>query len=215
METAVAHPSKRPGRHYLIPDAQGVQYENTSIAGQLVRLFRCETLSLTLTPEGCASRHKEARRRGEHDDASGYTRCRTCPIGAAHAGLGKFVPRAPHECCRCGKWSDRLVGKVLCPSCYNRQREALKGRDRRGRKPHVHVRLWQPGEPRERGRIDAVFALTVLVNGRPEQYTVATFIEAFEQAIRVHPGRRLTLAIPGAARLVATMAQTQPRTPAC
>lgn len=191
-----------------MPDAPGVTYQTITIGGQETRLFRCATHRADLTPDGCAARHREARKRGEHDTASGYTQCRQCAIGAEHAGLPRPMPKSGRECVRCGRWSARLVGKVLCVPCYNRQQEVLKARDRRGNVPKVHVRLWTPDKPRVPGRIDAVFNIVVMVNNRPEKFIAATLIEALEQATRAHHGETLTLAIPDAARLFAQYPRT-------
>jgi len=189
-------------------DAEGVTYQTITIGGQETRLFRCATHRADLSPEGCASRHLQARKRGDHDDSSGFTLCRTCHIGASHAGLERAMPAGPkRECVRCGQWSARLVWRLLCVGCYNRQQEVLKGRDRRGNVPRVHVRLFT-GKPRERRQIDAVFRLTVMVNNRPEEYVAATILEALEQAVRTHHGETLTLAIPDAAKLFSQIPRT-------
>ena len=187
-----------------MPDAEGVTYQTITIGGQESRLFRCASHRADLTPDGCAARHLQARKRGDHDDASGFTLCRTCPIGASHAGLNRALPGPKRECVRCGQWSARLVWKLFCVPCYNRQQEVIKGRDRRGNVPRVHVRLFT-GKPRERRQIDAVFNIGVWVNGKTEEYIAATILEALEQAVRTHHGETLTLAIPDAAKLMLQM----------
>ena len=38
-------------------------------------------------------------------------------------------------CMRCHRGSTRLIGRSLCPSCWNRQREYLVGKNAKGAKP--------------------------------------------------------------------------------
>jgi hypothetical protein len=69
--------------------------------------------------------------------------CRDCPIGAANAGVAVRAPQATasakpmHICPRCGRVGcQRLIpSRGICVSCYNREREIERGRDRRGHIP--------------------------------------------------------------------------------
>lgn len=64
----------------------------------------------------------------------------TCPIGAANAGQSMPSTAQATEdfrmmCPRCCRLSDRMIGKRLCVSCYNREREALIGKNAKGGRP--------------------------------------------------------------------------------
>ena len=118
------------------PIAAGVDYY--SIDGVPGRFFRCLPYRATLSISACAYRWRKAQRvRG--DAAIPFEKCRTCPIGAAHAGeavtyysplFGKPI------CCRCGKVSmRRMIGGRLCLSCYNREVEIRRGRNSKGNAP--------------------------------------------------------------------------------
>lgn len=190
-----------------MPDATGVTYQTITIAGQSVRLFSCSRHAMQLTVEGCAGRFKEALSHG-HNDVSQFVKCRDCPIGAAHSGLPLRPPKPLKECARCGQWASRIINSTLCTSCFNREREVLKGRDRRGRPPATHNQFWNGWEPRPRGRIPQLFQIAVIVDGKPETYLVASLRECLEQAVKRHHGQSFTLAIPDAARLMFQIPRT-------
>lgn len=72
--------------------------------------------------------------------------CIGCDIGRANAGLPPVVTSAgraawANVCARCWHVSDRLIGGRHCPSCYNRQREAVKGRNAKGGRPRLMAML--------------------------------------------------------------------------
>src|SRR5690606_2664063 len=46
-------------------------------------------------------------------------------------------------CTRCEVGSFRLVSGRLCPSCYNRQREWIVGRNAKGGKPTIQLHTWE------------------------------------------------------------------------
>jgi hypothetical protein len=50
-----------------------------------LRLFRCGPYAVTLSTKACAARHLEARQ-ATGRDAEKLVHCRSCPIGAKHAG---------------------------------------------------------------------------------------------------------------------------------
>lgn len=118
--------------------------------------------------------------------------CHNCPIGASHAG--KTVDHAEYkvrECVRCHEYSQRLVHGLLCVSCYNRQQEVLKGKDRRGRTPKPYERLGQI-EPQHK-KLVAIHVFEVRYIP-PGQNTVQTFrysgadrIEAMLALLRQYP----------------------------
>jgi hypothetical protein len=101
-----------------------------------VQHFSCERLNATLSTASCVERYQRAAE-AESADLR-YRRCRSCPIGARHAGA-----RPPNEsplfgltiCARCHRGATRLIGKHLCVSCYNRQREQRVGKNSKGNAP--------------------------------------------------------------------------------
>lgn len=99
-----------------------------------VPMFKCERLRATLAVSSCANMW----RGGNRDGIERLDRCKACPIGAVHAGetaasmspmMGQCI------CARCHRGATRLVGKALCVSCYNRQREWLIGANSKGTAP--------------------------------------------------------------------------------
>jgi hypothetical protein len=96
--------------------------------------FRCDRYNATLSVSACAKMWKEAN----HQNVEARYRCKTCPVGAVHAGetaasmsplLGTTI------CARCHRSATRLIGKHLCVSCWNRQREWVIGKNAKGTKP--------------------------------------------------------------------------------
>ncbi len=178
-------------------DAPGVRYFEVQAGGQTIRLFRCEVHHADLTPTACAARFRDAKNPFRDD----FSRCRYCPIGAAHAGKPAEV-KPPSDCVRCGKWAPKLVRGLLCVPCYNRQLEVLRGKDRRGRSPHTHIYLWGRETRREPQAIPAVFPVIVRVDGKTLSITAATFREALLTADRlVCHGRPMPLEVLNAAEI--------------
>ncbi|MEX3764416.1 hypothetical protein [Paraburkholderia phenoliruptrix] len=107
------------------------------------KFFRCERYNATLSTDTCASNW----RAGNDEGAHARMRCKVCPLGAIHAGetAASMSPLKGQTICgRCHQGCTRLIGKHLCVSCYNRQREYLLGKNAKGTKP---VKL-APLEPR-------------------------------------------------------------------
>lgn len=109
-----------------------VYFERDELPG--VQAFKCERLRATLAVSSCANMW----RGGNRDGVERLERCKACPIGAVHAGetaasmspmMGQCI------CARCHCGATRLVGKHLCVSCYNRQREFLIGANSKGTTP--------------------------------------------------------------------------------
>lgn len=101
-------------------------------------MFRCERRNATLQVDSCATIWKAANSKS---GAECNQACRTCPIGALHAGEGEVVMsqlRGLEICSRCHRVGMRLVGGDICVSCWNRQREVIIGKNARGRKPLNH-----------------------------------------------------------------------------
>ncbi len=101
-------------------------------------MFECKLYRARLMTVACARRWRQAQ------TARGYAAeqtslCRGCAIGAAHAGEKIVRYSTLYDspiCSRCGRGSARrLVGGRRCISCFNREREFLKGANRKGTKP--------------------------------------------------------------------------------
>lgn len=102
--------------------------------------FRCERMRATLSTDSCAVMW---RRADELDDGSHHA-CRLCPIGAVHAGevAASMSPlKGTLTCARCHRTAGRLIGSMVCVSCYNRQREVLIGRNAKGTAPVKHCAI--------------------------------------------------------------------------
>ena len=113
----------------------------------LLDLFTCPNHlgDLRITPTTCAGMWSRARR--DHEDALiRLAPCVGCQVGAGHAGVpvsASVDPGSGLSCVRCGSGTGRrLIGGGLCVSCYNRQREALIGRNARGSEPSQHRPLF-------------------------------------------------------------------------
>lgn len=108
--------------------------------------FRCDRYG-TLSVRACAQNFAAAPQASR---AGRLTGCIGCQVGQQHSG-GQVV-RNPasflHFCSRClkspaqfrgdGMGRMRLVNGGLCVSCFNREREVIKGADAKGAKP----RMW-------------------------------------------------------------------------
>jgi hypothetical protein len=106
--------------------ATGVEYREL-IPGSFA--FDCRQLRATISAATCAKNWQRAEPGSS---------CIGCQIGAQHAGkraTPQIVGRLP--CVRCGRKDQRMIGGVLCVNCYNRQREAMLGRNAKGQFPHT------------------------------------------------------------------------------
>jgi hypothetical protein len=107
-------------------------FERPELPG--VPAFRCEKLAATLSVKSCADMWRKAN----HDNLERLSRCKTCPIGAGHAGE-TAASMSPYMgttvCARCQTMATRLIGRHLCISCYNRQLEWIKGKNSKGSRP--------------------------------------------------------------------------------
>ena len=158
--------------------APGVAY--TTYPGTDLRLFRCDRLSATLSTDACAQRHRDAQSAtGDHLDR--LIDCRSCPIGAAHAGttLIHYSWLYGSEICpRCGKGTTRMIHGRRCISCYNREREVLSGQNGKRRKP-IYLRPVAPIE------------LHYITDGEPRRIQLAQatgLVEAMAHVLRTTPG---------------------------
>lgn len=105
-----------------------------------MELFTCtrQRGDLTLTPHGCAQMWRRALHQ-KLEPGMMPSPCRGCAIGAAHAGEKLPELRAPSVvdgiCCRCHRGAMRVIYGRLCVSCFNREREWIKGKNAKGTRP--------------------------------------------------------------------------------
>lgn len=105
------------------------------------QFFECDKYRSTLTTEACAVQWRKI------NQGCGNERmfhCKSCPIGALHAGetAANMSPiMGTLTCARCAVGTARLIGRHLCVSCYNRQREWLIGYNAKGKPPVKMLRL--------------------------------------------------------------------------
>lgn len=96
-------------------------------------VFDCAPLHASLSAKSCAANHAERRNES----------CVQCAIGRHHAGeLGMRVHRAKPTgfCIRCERRTTRrMLEHGICISCYNRQREVLRGRNGKGVRPLLQL----------------------------------------------------------------------------
>lgn len=116
-----------------------VEYFGIEVAPGKV-FFRCERQRATLSTESCAAQWRRAD--AVTDGVCGA--CRLCPVGAVHAGetAASMSPlKGSMTCSRCHRTATRLIGRHVCPSCYNRAAEVIKGRNAKGKAPVKHPPL--------------------------------------------------------------------------
>jgi hypothetical protein len=99
-----------------------------------VTFFDCTRLHAGLRTSACS----EMWRAANEGRSERFTACRSCFVGATHAGVSN-ASRSPIRgalvCARCTRGATRLIGKRICISCYNRERELIRGRNARGMVP--------------------------------------------------------------------------------
>lgn len=98
------------------------------------QFFVCERMSATVSVPACAAMWREAN----HQNKERRERCKTCPVGAVHAGetAASMSPLMGSTiCARCHRPSRRFINGTICISCYNRQREWIVGKNSRGTAP--------------------------------------------------------------------------------
>lgn len=96
--------------------------------------FRCERLHAVLQVTSCAAQWRKAQA-----DPESVSSCRSCAVGAQHAGESETVSvskwRGVRICARCRRGTTKLVRKHLCVSCANRVYERERGKNARGVPP--------------------------------------------------------------------------------
>nr|USU31063.1 hypothetical protein NG677_17180 [Methylobacterium sp. OTU13CASTA1] len=143
MNVAVGFPGADASSH-------GIIYRDDMVPGK--RHFECEKIRGTLDTATCANRWLGAK---NDRDAVRFMACRGCVIGEIHAtGVDplkalritgeRTIVGSPDEgrrCTRCGRGGSRLIGKTLCVSCWNRQREFFLKCNAKGKEPITFVPL--------------------------------------------------------------------------
>lgn len=162
-----------------VNSAPGMTYR--SFPGLDRRFFRCDPHEATLSVEACAGMHVEAQT-AIGDRADRLVACRSCPIGAAHAGsvLVHYGPLYRSMICpRCGKGTTRMIRRRKCVNCYNRQRELLAGCNAKGTAPSKMLPL---------GALDVSYT----VDGNARRYRTRYAIgrqEVIAHLLRTVPGK--------------------------
>lgn len=116
---------------HCFPTADGVEY--FTIEGVPGQYFACPRGLGRFAVAHCVRMYGEA--------ISGWSRaervtCRGCAAGACHAGVhaeSRFA--LTRTCSRCHRKASRLIRASICLSCYNREREVLIWRNRKGGPP--------------------------------------------------------------------------------
>ncbi len=155
-----------------------VEFVQVQGAPKGLQFFRCTPMSATISTKACATNWKAAH----EEQAERLFKCKTCPVGAVHAGetAASLSPlRGSTICGRCHRGATRLIGGHLCISCYNREREAVLGENAKGKRPQKLSSV----SPR---------ALRVMAGGEPliiRRERTAGPEELFVMALRDQPKR--------------------------
>lgn len=110
-------------------------FANNLMPGRV--FFRCERMRASLAVDSCAIMW---RRENDNNEAQ-HPACRLCQLGAIHAGevAASMSPlKGTPTCARCHRQATRLIKKMICVSCSNRESEWVKGRNAKGTKPVKH-----------------------------------------------------------------------------
>lgn len=124
--------------------------------------FRCERMRATLSTTACQAMWRKA----DACDDGAHAACRLCPVGAVHAGevAASMSPlKGAMICSRCHRTATRMIGGNHCPSCYNRQREVIAGRNAKGGAPvklqSLHARVLRCRQGAEIRRVRGGYTL--------------------------------------------------------
>jgi hypothetical protein len=115
----------------------GIKY--FSLEGAPGEFFNCQPYRAKLSAAACARRWREAQTTTGRE-AYRIEKCRGCAVGACHAGeeIVEYSTLYENDICpRCGVGTTRMICGTRCISCYNREREFIKGRNARGTKPKM------------------------------------------------------------------------------
>ncbi|MGY3551177.1 hypothetical protein [Bradyrhizobium sp. USDA 4469] len=110
-----------------------IYFEMPELPGR--RYFACAPLRCTLSVDACVANWRTSDEAGM---VGGNVQCKHCSVGARHAGgadANTSPLRGTLTCARCHRGAMRLIRGMICVSCYNREREALQGRNGKGNAP--------------------------------------------------------------------------------
>jgi hypothetical protein len=104
-------------------------------------MMDCTSKNLRLTRSGCFRLWRGAQE-DEPSAWEGRSACVACMTGARNAGyapspVAHAVRDLQRTCTRCLHPASRLINGRYCVSCYNRHKEALRGRNARGGRPRI------------------------------------------------------------------------------
>lgn len=99
--------------------------------------FECPRALGRFAVAHCVRMYSEAHSKRGWSQGVRWT-CRNCQTGAEHSQVARtdtsrFYRSA--RCTRCHRPASRLIRGVICLSCYNREREVLIGKNRKGNVP--------------------------------------------------------------------------------
>ena len=114
-------------------------------------LFTCRRHAggLRLAPQACAQMWQRANTDSPPTRFDHLFPCWRCRIGAAHSGAE--IPAEAEDsaaaamnwlrkhCVRCFGQPSRFIFNSLCIGCYNREREAVVGRNAKGARPRLRL----------------------------------------------------------------------------
>lgn len=119
----------------------GIEYFQKECDGIVIpgTYFNCIGYrTLELSAKSCGHRYIDAQRLA-HEIERGHPmyECLACPVGQQHADATEVPPKPPRDrkCARCGRGDMRLADQNLCVCCFNRQREAITGKNGKGTYP--------------------------------------------------------------------------------
>lgn len=117
-------------------------------------MFKCARLSAVIQVSNC-SRMWDLANRNKTKSQCATSLCKGCSIGADHSGVSDVSSSflsGSNICARCHRTGSRMVGGHICVSCWNREREWLIGKNRRGVPPKFHpvlyvavIKFWSEG----------------------------------------------------------------------
>jgi hypothetical protein len=132
---AMARSAGESYRAALPPRHPGIAYQEIVFGAEH---FGCERLMAKISSTACAAMWREGNHAQRSEKTERRALCRACPVGASHAG----VPDANLShlvgaliCARCFRGAERLISHNICVSCYNRQREHIRGKNAKGKPP--------------------------------------------------------------------------------
>ena len=162
--------------------------ENTLL---MPAMMTCEPRKMRLTVPGCAKLWLSANTGPAPEPWEARLSCRGCRVGAKSAGrtvrpIDEALDLWRSVCSRCLKPTSRMIGRMHCVSCYNRQREAIAGKNAKGTRPALADQLFT-------ARIDVVHQGTSAVIERPH---VTSRVEAIVQISRDAKGPMM-FGVPG------------------